>query len=401
MTKLTYLPVFVKVFFKGMPGVWKGRHLLFLHWLVFLQAVVPGRKTVKELSQWGPAHITEWRFRRLIKAGYWSMQQLISWWADEAIKTFPAPKDGVAYLIGDGSEKGKRGHKNPVAQKGRKGQGTPWFFGIRFTLVLLCWDVYRIPVDFRLILPKTHPDYQNENALFREMVSTYQPPTWARRVVVLGDAGYGARDNMKMVKSRHAHDHARDWYFVFAVARTWKQENGKSLKNFVTYLPRHLYQRTWIPPLTHAGRRKTFWIFRKQMRLRHVGDVTVVLSKKGRNVGPKRTKLLVTNLPEVTARQVIAIYQKRWVIEIMFKELKSGLGLGDHQITKDPQRVEHSFGIAILAYLLLLRACGQEIISGRSWSLFQLQEAFRLRVFTNQIEHSVELKMKKRLKLLI
>ncbi len=45
------------------------------------------------------------------------------------------------------------------------------------------------------------------------------------------------------------------------------------------------------------------------MRLRHVGDVTGVLSKKGRNVGPKRTKILVTNLPEVTARPVITIYR--------------------------------------------------------------------------------------------
>ncbi len=109
----------------------------------------------------------------------------------------------------------------------------------------------------------------------------------------------------------------------------------------------------------------------------------------------------MTNLPGVTARQVIAIYQRRWPIEIIFKELKSGLGLGEHQITKDETRVEHSFGMAILAYLLLLRAGGQAIKPGQSWSIFQLQETFRLRVFTNQIEHSMELTIKKRLKALL
>jgi hypothetical protein len=34
--------------------------------------------------------------------------------------------------------------------------------------------------------------------------------------------------------------------------------------------------------------------------LRHVGDVTVVLSKRGRNLGPKQTKILVTNLAALT-----------------------------------------------------------------------------------------------------
>ena len=117
---------------------------------------------------------------------------------------------------------------------------------------------------------------------------------------------------MKMVKQRHNDDLQRHWYFVFAVARTWKQTNDKSLKDFVTYLPRSLFTRTWITPLNTQDRRKIFWKFQKQMCLCHIGDVTVVLSKKGRNVGPKNTKILVANLPGATARQIIAIYQRRW-----------------------------------------------------------------------------------------
>ena len=41
--------------------------------------------------------------------------------------------------------------------------------------------------------------------------------------------------------------------------------------------------------------------------LRHVGDVTVVLSKKGRNVSPQHTKILVTNLAELTPSQVVYV----------------------------------------------------------------------------------------------
>jgi hypothetical protein len=47
-----------------------------------------------------------------------------------------------------------------------------------------------------------------------------------------------------------------------------------------------------------------------------VGDVTVVLSKRGRNLSPKQTKILVTNLAALTPSQIVGIYQKRWSVEI-------------------------------------------------------------------------------------
>ena len=131
------------------------------------------------------------------------------------------------------------------------------------------------------------------------------------------------------------------------------------------------------------------------MCLRHVGDVTLVLSKKGRNVGPHNTKLLVTNLAELTPRQVVSMYQKRWAIELVHWELKSGLGLGEHQVSGDQNRSEKSIGIAVLAYLFVLRACHHEIVPGKPWSIFQLQHALRLRVMTNQVEHNVKAKLAK------
>jgi hypothetical protein len=43
-------------------------------------------------------------------------------------------------LCGDGSHADKRGTKNPVAQKGRRSTSHPWFFGLRFVLVMAAWD---------------------------------------------------------------------------------------------------------------------------------------------------------------------------------------------------------------------------------------------------------------------
>jgi hypothetical protein len=395
MVTVTYLPLFVTIFFRGMPGLWKHRHRLVLCWLIVMQARFPGQQTLEELARWTPGSITAWRFRRVLKAAYGNVHLLVTWWAEEALRTLPPSKDGTLYLVGDGSVKPKRGTQNPLAQKGRKSEHQPWFFGIRFALLLATWDVYRLPVAFRLIRRQTHPEYHTENALFREMVSHFVPPAWAKRVIVEGDAAYGSQENMQMVLKRDADDPTRRWGFVFAIARTWKTVEGKALKDLGTPVPRKYSQRTRVPRLPGAHGCKTFWTFSTRLCLRHIGDVTVVLSKKGRNVGPKSTKILVTNLDEWPPRQVVYAYQRRWPVEQINRELKTDLGLGEHQVSTEEQRIEKSFGIAVLAYLLLIRVCHQEMLPGTSWSIAQLQHAFRLRIITKQVEHNVKTRLTK------
>jgi hypothetical protein len=395
MIAVTYLPLCVTILFRGMPGIWKSRHRLLLCWLVFMQALYPGRKTLAELARWTPGSITAWRFRRLLKAPYWHVHLLVEWWVQEAFATVPPPKDGTLYLGGDGSVNPKRGTQHPVAQKGRKSEHQPWFGGVRFALLIATWESYRFPVAFRLIRPKTPPEYRTENALFREMVSHFVPPTWATRIMVTGDAAYGSQENMQMVLKGDADDPVRRWGFVCALARTWKTVEDKAIKDLVTHLPRKYSQRVRVPRLPGMQGCKTFWVSSTRLGLRHSGDVTVVLSKQGRNVGPKHTKILVTNLDEWTPRQVVGAYQRRGPVEQINRELKTDLGLGAHQVSGEEGRIENSFGIAGLAYLLLIRACPQVMLPGTSWSIAQLQHALRIRIITKQGEQNVKRRLTK------
>ena len=389
MLIMTYLPAFITTMFQGMPGIWKGPHRLMLCWLIVMQALYPGRKTLHELARWSPRQITEWRLRRLLKASYWSVHLLIEWLAQDVMAQLPPPEDAIIYVIGDGSHKPKRSRDTSIAQKGRNSKHKDWFFGIRFALLIVAWDVYRIPISFRIILPKTHPQYRKENALFRDMLGQFKPPCWAQQVIVEGDAAYGAKANIKLIEKLDKADASRDWNFVFAIPRTWKTAQDKSVKDLVTHLPRHYYKRTWIPRLSERLYRKTYWVYAKRLCLRDIGEVTLVLSKTGRNVGPGNTKLLVTNLPDVTARQVVWLYQFRWSIELINRNLKSDLGLGQHQVRGDLERHEKSFGIAVLAYLFVLRLRHHEIVPGKPWSLSELQHSLRLEVITNQVKHNV------------
>lgn len=58
----------------------------------------------------------------------------------------------------------------------------------------------------------------------------------------------------------------------FLMAKTWNQENGKSLKDLATCLPNLRYKRRKISALT-GERQKSFWLYRKQTRLNSIGDV--------------------------------------------------------------------------------------------------------------------------------
>jgi len=109
-----------------------------------------------EMARWTPATITAWRCGRLRKVADWNVHLLVSWLAQDLLTTLPPPANGILYLFGDGRHAAKRGTKNPVAQQGRISQHHPWFFGLRFVLVMAAWDDYRLPVGCRLILPKRH-----------------------------------------------------------------------------------------------------------------------------------------------------------------------------------------------------------------------------------------------------
>jgi len=63
MITVTYLPLFVTMLFRGMPGIWKGRHRLILCWLVCMQALFPGQKTLDSIL----------KFFQVDRTGIWRM----------------------------------------------------------------------------------------------------------------------------------------------------------------------------------------------------------------------------------------------------------------------------------------------------------------------------------------
>ncbi|PON10289.1 hypothetical protein C2W62_50870, partial [Candidatus Entotheonella serta] len=176
----------------------------------------------------------------------------------------------------------------------------------------------------------------HQNILFRQMLETVDLPSWVREVMVLGEAGFAASPTLKLIDKQ-------GWTYVFAMARNREFTNGKYVSDLMRYLPKSSYRRRAIRK--PDGRRCDYWVFEKRTTLHHLGDVTMVLSKKRRNAGPNQVRLFVTTLQEGKASVVLSLYAWRWGVEVTLKELKGGLHLGQMQVRRDADRVARSVAL--------------------------------------------------------
>ncbi len=385
MSPLTRVPPKVAYFLRGTRPLFRYRHHLIFCWTLVLILVYQDKATLCGLARFVPKHICEWHLRRFLYASYWCWRVLLYRLVDAVIAVLPPPEDGIVYAIGDGTYKDKTAQKHPLVKKGRLTSYGPYLFGLQIVVLMLDWGPYRLPIDMEIVRPKGQPDHHSPNALFRQMLRRFQPPLWAQRVIVLADAKFPSKETLKLIQERK-------FFFVMSLARTWKFEDGHSRKDLVTHMRKDCFTKTWF--INSQARRRVYWAYLKTTRLRHIGDVTVVLSKKRRNSGPKATKILVTNLPEVNRRTVIALYSRRWNVELLIKELKGVPGLGQAQVTKEPRRVERSVALSLMAYLMLRRFRHTDIPAQGAWSAFTLKRNFAWEIMQQQIEHSWALRLK-------
>jgi hypothetical protein len=243
-------------------------------------------------------------------------------------------------------------------------------------ILIASWGKYRLPVALAPVDPQIKG---HQNILFREMIEKFCVPAWAHTIIVEADAGFAANKTFSLIEEK-------GYFYVFAVARTRKFEDGKHLSDLATHLPKSQYRR--VASYKPDGRRRDYWTYTRKVKLNGLGEVTMVLSKKRRNDSPKKIKVIVTNLKAATTGEILSRYARRWGVEVTIKELKTGLHLGQMQVTKEADRVERSVVLPVMAYLLLVKLYHHEEEFTGGWSLFKLKERFTADVFREQLHRS-------------
>ena len=325
----------------------------------------PGAGTLKGLCPYLPPHLSYWALIRMLRSGKWDAQAIMDGMAKKVMRSLPPPADGKLYLIADTPHKPKRGKKHPLGHVTRQRTSSPHFFGFGMVVWVASCSGFRLPIAIATIDPECKG---HQNILFRQMLRDFEPPSWVREIGVLGEAGYPANPTLKRIQEL-------GWTYVFARPRTRKFTEGQYVRDLVHHLPKSLYRRR--ATYQSDGRRQDYWVLMRHAELHQLGDVTIVLSKKRRTLGPKRVKIIVTHLLDVSASAVISQYAVRWPVEIVIKELKGGLHLARIQVSQDPDRVERSVILPVCAYLLVVHLYGRIKRRAKAGACFSSNSALR------------------------
>lgn len=225
---------------------------------------------------------------------------------------------------------------------------------IRFRGVVLPWRV-------ELWKPKGHkgPRYRKLVTMAASMIRAFDPPAVAAglKVRVLFDAFYLCPQVVHACTDRgfgffsvasRNRAFARDGWQPTR-ARNRHLRKGRQIGQLMKGMIRHQGRNVRV---TRArGRQVTLRLAVADGNLSRIGRVRMVVSHRP-NEPWKKTVAIVTNEPGLRPRQVVAIYERRWSIEVLFKELRQDLGLADYQMLAEDGIVHH-LHVCCLAHLLL------------------------------------------------
>jgi hypothetical protein len=187
------------------------------------------------------------------------------------------------------------------------------------------------------------------------------------KVIVLGDSAYDAE-----VIQRACRDRGHSWIVpcnpervlegpkgqrpkVRSLLKDWSTWARQTLKLAPGQGPYAVYRRLSPHRIGRKAKPRTYDVHQERQQVRSVGAVRLVFSttKKGlKTATPDDVKILMTNDPRLSVRDVVELYSLRWQIELFFKELKSTLGFHQYQFQKfDP--VEGWMELALTTFLYL------------------------------------------------
>jgi len=130
----------------------------------------------------------------------------------------------------------------------------------------------------------------------------------------------------------------RKWRYI-GVSKSNRWLTVNSIKHKVGKYGRNILSRTgrWY---SIKGLRKTssYKLAQRVGTMNKLGQVKVVFSKRR---GDRTVIALVTNDIRLSIKKIVSRYLKRWAIEVMIKEQKQHLGLGDYRVLRYRAIVRH------------------------------------------------------------
>jgi hypothetical protein len=238
-------------------------------------------------------------------------------------------------LIIDDTQTLKRAKKMQAVGKLHHHATGKYCMGHTIVKACLYYRGVTIPLGSRLYVKKEHTKalgipFKKLTELAGEMILDAAIPD-RFKVTVLFDAFYLCPVVVNACQQRKWH------YIGVSKANRWFTANGR--KHKIVAYGKNLLNRTgcWF---SLQGLRKTgrYKLVQRIGTMNKLGTVKVVFSKRRND---RTVVALVTDDLRTSMKKIVSRYLKRWAIEVMIKEQKQHLGLGDYRVWRYRAIVRH------------------------------------------------------------
>lgn len=382
MFKIVRFPEKLNSFFAGLEAEFHWDHFEYFRLLVLLMAFSWGKRNITNLYRHldGENHSHRTRFNNFLLVGRNDMGELLADKAYSMLLELGLKSGDVVYMIIDDSKKEKQGEKM---------DGVSWIHdpttgrkikGHQYVTAILHFKGFEISFGIKLYASKAFAnklgvDFRKSTELAAELINGFEPPVHGVKTVVLFDSYY-------LCKTVITACNQKKFFFASTLKsnrnlfrrghKTKANKLGKKL--FKTRRKRH------FKITRESGAVSYDYVDAGWLDVSKAGRLHVVFSRKE---GEGKILGIVTNDPNMSAKEIIAAYDKRWNIEVFFKDSKQYLGLGQYQNVPYGAAVTHlhlvCFAHALLTHIAIRRYCekGKKAKQAVNLSIGNLQNELR------------------------
>jgi SRSO17 transposase len=342
------LPTFLKPFFRPFRAGLTAPQ--FAHLWALLVALVLNVRTSKlvHLARLLPCSTHRTRHGAFLAVSEFDAPCLLGEAVTRLLERFnPRPGETIDLILDD-HRIAKRGRKMDRLSKIWDHKQQKFVHGHIVLFAAICFRGIVMPIRLHLQKPKGQPGprYRKLTDLAAEMVRQFEPPA-GLKVHVLFDAFYLCPQVVRACEAR-----GFTWFSVASKNRRFRRDGekgkGRKIADLAPGLIRHHGRFVRMKRSRGTARLKIALV---DGYLSRIGRVRMVVSKRPQETW-KTTIAIVTNATGTDARAIVAIYERRWNIEVLFKDLEQSLGLSDYQMLHERAIVNH-LHLVCLAHLLL------------------------------------------------
>jgi SRSO17 transposase len=334
MITIGRIPRETQAFFKGLSGQFSRR--AFEHfWGLVLAMTISHASTIERLAKWlrGSTHRTN--HGEFLWRSDWSETAVLRQIALDMLGRLHRKDAGPCYLILDETQMLKRARK--MAGVGKLFHHASGKYGTGHTILKACLHYRGVTIPWGTWLWLKPDAARAEDAPFLKLtqlaalaIHNADLPT-NLRVVVLFDCYYLC----DVVADACG---ARGWRFVSVGKgnRTFTVDGRKhKLGTYGRNVLRRKARRQRIAGLRTT---RTYRLASRTGWMKKLGQVKVVFSRRR---GNRKVLALVTDDLGASMKRIVADYLKRWAIELLIKDEKQQLGLGDYRVLRYRAVVRH------------------------------------------------------------